>query len=228
MSQATLTRIWSVAGPALVYFCLNAWSITQQWQLSLPGNPFREGKFTPHGVTLIAIPVAGVLLTATSFLTRLYALRSASANWAARIPKFCNLSFNVSSSEGRLAQGLSLCVFLLVPFAAQIHFWVKFIAGTAYRSQVPIWSGLDHLTRFVSLREALSGGYVYDHLGEIAPTFIPFWEPWLFTLIEFLAAGFVAAALQAVFANGKRPSGPARAKPAPAASHAGQNRTRTQ
>jgi len=55
VSQATITKIWSVSVLALLYFSINAWSVAQQAQLSLPGNPLKDGKISPYGVTLIAI-----------------------------------------------------------------------------------------------------------------------------------------------------------------------------
>src|SRR5947207_699124 len=102
MSQASLNRMWSVAALTLVYFSLNAWSISQQWQLSLPGDPFREGRFTPHGVTLVAIPLGSSLLIMTALIARLYALRTHSRHWATRFPKFGNLAIDASSAEGKV------------------------------------------------------------------------------------------------------------------------------
>jgi hypothetical protein len=199
MSQATLSRVWSVAALALVYFSLNAWSLTQQWQLTLPGDPFREGKFTPHGVTLVAIPLAGSLLALTALLVRFYARRTQATGWAARFPRFGDLAIDVLKPEGRLFQGASLCVLLLLPAAAQIHFILKFLAGAAFHGDVAFTSGIAHLSHYVPLREAFSGVYTYDRLREVAPSFAPFWEPWLFVLFEAAVVWTVASCLIGVF-----------------------------
>jgi hypothetical protein len=199
VSQTTLSRVWSVSALALVYFSLNAWSLSQQWQLSLPGDPFREGKFTPHGVTLVAIPLAGALLILTAFLARLFAKRTKTGGWANRLPRFSNLAIDVSTTEGKCFQAASLCVFVLLPTAAQIHFMLKFLAGTAYRADVKLWSGIEHLRHYVPLHEALSGAYTYDRLGELAPTFAPFWEPWLLVLLEAAVFSAVSLCLLALF-----------------------------
>jgi hypothetical protein len=205
VSQDTLSKVWSAAALMLLYFSLNAWSLTQQWQLSLPGNPFREGKFTPHSVTLVAIPLAGALLALTALVARLYATRSGRMGWAARFPRFGDLAIDVSRPEGRVFQAASLGAFLLLPLAAQIHFILKFLDGTAYRGNDKLWSGLAHLSTYVPLTEALSGENTYDRLGDLAPSFVPFWEPWLFVLFEAGVLWAVSSWLLAVFKGATQP-----------------------
>jgi hypothetical protein len=208
MSQTTLNKIWTVVAVATLYSSLNAWSISQQWQLSLPGNPFLDGKFTPHGVRLVAIPLAGSLLIVTALLTRLYSVRFRGKNWPARIPMFSNLTVDVTSTEGRLAQAASTTMFLLLPAAAQIHFVLKFFEGTFYRENEPLWSGLQHLTRYVPISDAFSGKYFYDRLGAIAPGFAPFWEPWSLVLLEVAVFSFLTWSLTTVFRCGEPPRRP--------------------
>jgi hypothetical protein len=96
------------------------------------------------------------------------------------ISSLSDLAIDISRPEGRLFQGASLSIFLLLPTAAQIHFILKFFAGTAYRGDVKLWSGFGHLSHYVPLRDALMGRFTYDRVGELAPTFAPFWQPWLF------------------------------------------------
>ena len=199
MGQETLNRIWSVITVTLLYLSLNAWSLSQQWQLSLPGNPFKDGKFTPHGVTLIALPLCGTLLVITSLLTVTYARQSRAKSWASRFPRFANLPMNMAKFEGRFAQACSLSLLLIVPSLAQLHFGVKFLAGTAYRGTTRLYSGMEHLTHFVPLGDAFSGRYTYDRLNDIAPTFFPFWEPWAFGAIETIVLCTVLRCLWAVF-----------------------------
>jgi len=206
MNQDTLNRVWSVVTVTLLYLSLNAWSLSQQWQLSLPGSPFKDGKFTPHGVTLIAIPLCGVLLVVTSLLTLTYARQAKPNNWAARFPRFSNLEMNITRLEGQFAQACSLFLFLIVPLFAEMHFMVKFLGGTAYRGTTRLWSGSDHFTRFVPLGDALSGKYTYDRLGDLTPTFFPFWEPWFFVVVETIVLWMVCRCLLVVFSpKRKRP-----------------------
>lgn len=216
MSQAALNKIWSAVALAALYLSLNAWSVSQQWQLSLPGNPFRDDKFTPHGVTLLAIPLAGVLLIVTALLTGLHAKRSQGRTWPARLPKFSDLSFDVVTVEGRSAQAVSLIGLVLVPAAAQVHFILKFLAGSSYLGEQPLWSGIQHLTQYVPVSDAFSGKYVYDRQDTIAPAFVPFWEPWAFVLFEVAVFAVVAWSLAVVYSRTIAPAAVALARPASA------------
>jgi hypothetical protein len=206
--------MWTVVGVAALYLSLNALSISQQWQLSLPGNPFRDDKFTPHGVTLLAIPLAGGLLGVTATLTALHAKRSHGRSWLARLPQFSGLNFDVVTVEGRSGRVVSLIVLLLVPAAAQVHFALKFFAGRFYLGEKPRWSGIEHLTHYVSVSDALFGQYFYDRRDAIAPGFVPFWEPWLFVLSEMAVLAVVAWSLAEIFSKTTAPTGVAMGRPA--------------
>jgi hypothetical protein len=126
------------------------------------------------------------------------------------------LTFEVASGEGRLAQAASLIVLLVVPAAAQVHFILKFLAGTFYRENQPLWSGTEHLTHYVPASDAFSGEYFYDRLGAIAPGFAPFWEPWFFILFEIAIFAVLFRSLVPVFCFGsKSPK-----RPVPSSRHA--------
>lgn len=81
MSQSLLNKIWSFLTLLLLYLCLNVWSITQQWQLSFPGNPFKVENVTPNGATIYGVPICGMLLILVSVVTRIYASRSTGPRW---------------------------------------------------------------------------------------------------------------------------------------------------
>ena len=81
MSQSLLNKVWSFLAVVLLYLSLNVWSITQQWQLTLPGNPFRDCKISAYGVTVYGIPLCGILLILTSIISILYAKRSFGRTW---------------------------------------------------------------------------------------------------------------------------------------------------
>jgi len=132
-------------------------------------------------------------------LTALYADRTKGRHWPDRYPRFANLSFNTKSPEGKVAQSSSIAAFLVLPAILQIFFIAKFLEGTPYRRTAKLPSGFAHLTHFVSLRDAFSGAYTYDRVGDIAPSFAPFWEPWLFVIIEIVVMAIVARSFLAIF-----------------------------
>ena len=96
MSQSLLNKIWSFLAVVLLYLSLNVWSITQQWQLSLPGNPFKDGKTTPFGVALYGVLLCGPLLIVVCIIVHLYATRSAEKKWQGRFPRFGDFTLDMS------------------------------------------------------------------------------------------------------------------------------------
>ena len=97
MTQSLLNKVWSFLAVLLLYLCLNVWSITQQWQLSFPGNPFKTENVTPHGATIYGVPICGMLLGLTSTVTRIYALRSPKTRWEGRLPRFGDFELLIES-----------------------------------------------------------------------------------------------------------------------------------
>jgi hypothetical protein len=79
-----LNKIWSFLTLLLLYLCLDVWSITLQWQLSFPGNPFKVEDVTPNGGTIYGVPICEMLLILVSVITRIYASRSAGPRWENR------------------------------------------------------------------------------------------------------------------------------------------------
>jgi predicted Rossmann-fold nucleotide-binding protein len=195
MSQALLNKVWSFFSVTLLYLTLNVWSITQQWQLTLPGNPFKDGKTTPYGVALYGLFLCGPLLILTSIVTRFYALQARGKRWADRLPRFGNFELNTSQSEAKAFQAVALCIFLLVPSIGVIHFQKKFLEGSVYtlmdnctpaaanaycRSKTPVISGWKEMLFSSAKGTHASSRLLYDPdlSKDIAPGFIPLMEPW--------------------------------------------------
>lgn len=199
MGKPVLNQIWTFLAVVLLYFSINVWSATQQWQFSLPGNPFKDGKVTAHSVTLYGIPLCGLVFVALLLITRWYAQAEPALSWAARFPKLANLDFNPYTAQARFAQAVSLVAFILLPAAALIHFLIKFLKGTVYQANNKPWvSGLEHLTRW---RGAFAGGYYYDRDTSVArgPDFLPFLEPWLLVFWLLFVFGYAIYCLSPVF-----------------------------
>ncbi|MGA7410612.1 MAG: hypothetical protein WBW33_09000 [Bryobacteraceae bacterium] len=200
MGKPVLNQIWTFLAVVLLYFSVNVWSATQQWQLSLPGNPFKDGKVTAHSVTLYGIPLCGALFVALLLVTRWHARAEPALLWTARFPKLANLDFNPYTAQARVAQTLSVFAFIVLPAGALVHFLLKFLQGTAYQANNKPWAaGLEHLTEW---RGAFAGGYYYDRDATVArgPDFLPFWEPWLFMFWVVFVLGYAIYCLKPVFA----------------------------
>jgi len=202
MPKPVLNRIWSFLGAALLYLSINVWSMTQQAQFSLPGYPFKDGGMTAHSVTLYAIPLCGLVFVALLLVIRWHALAEPAHSWAARFPKLANLDFDPYTPQGRFAQAASIIAFVAVPTVALVHFYVKFLQGTAYRADNSHFAScFQHLNRWVPLGNALSGAYYYDRDGRVTrgQAFAPFWEPWLFTFWVAFVLWYAFYCLKPVF-----------------------------
>ncbi len=130
MSQAMLNKIWSFLGPVLLYFTLNAWSLTQQWQLSFPGNPFKTEQVTPHGATVYGIPICGAFLIVVCLLTTVYSRRARGSRWN-RIPRFVDFDLDFSDRLAKLFQLVMLALFLILPAVGICHFQQTMMDGRA-------------------------------------------------------------------------------------------------
>jgi hypothetical protein len=213
MSQSLLNKVWSFLVVVLLYLCLNVWSITQQWQLSLPGNPFKDGKTTPHGVALYGVLLCGPLLILVCVVTRLYSAHSLGAEWEDRFPRFGDFGLDTSKSEAKAFQMIALCLFLLIPLSGMVHFQNKMMTGSVFREQSPCPSaGKDCIAATASMsgwadmlfhgpRDVAKGRLVYDpdRKNDIAPTFVPFWEPWGLLTVSLFSVSFEIWCLATIF-----------------------------
>lgn len=213
MSQSTLNKIWSFLSVLLLYLCLNVWSITQQWQLSFPGNPFKTESVTPYGATIYGVPICGMLLVLVSIVTRIYALRSPKTRWESRFPRFGDFELNIAQGDAKAFQIIMLFLFLLLPTAGVIHFQSTFLSGTVCgvpknckpdtavpctcRVRISGW----HAMLFES--PAVPPGIVlkYDPnmAKDVGPEFIQLWQPWTYLFIALVSVCAVIWCAVAVF-----------------------------
>jgi hypothetical protein len=215
MSQSVLNKIWSFLAVTVVYLSLNVWSITQQWQLTLPGNPFKESKTTPYGVALYGLFLCAPLLITVSIVTRVYAVRSKASFWADRVPRFADFALNTRQREARAFQLIALFLCLLLPAIAILHFQNKVLNGSVFRlvdnctpnasngycrAAKPSMSGWREML-FSSPKDANARGrlvYDPDLSKDIAPRFVPLWEPWGLLVLSLLTLSFVVWSMTAI------------------------------
>jgi len=209
MSQSLLNKVWTFLAVVLLYLSLNVWSITQQWQLTLPGNPFKDCKVSAYGVTLYGIPLCGILLIFTSIVSVLYAKRSAGSTWAQRFPRFADFELDVTKKDALAFQAIMLLAFVIVPFLGSIHFLQTMLNGTVYRGDQHFASGWrDQLFKLPAWRDVKAGLFTYDKTvvcdnTKAALSFLPFWLPWLFLLLTIVVVFFVVWSLAEVFGNAR-------------------------
>lgn len=224
MSQSLLNKIWSFLTVLLLYVCLNVWSITQQWQLSFPGNPFKVESVTAHGGTVYGVPLCGALLILVAVVTRIYAVRAGKTHhhpWQERLPHFGDFKLDSSMRDAKAFQVIMLTALLLVPAAGIVHFELTFMSGTVCErlhdcDSTPEASGsskpkvsCDCLDKFSgwsamlfhrhNVQPGAEWKYDPDSAKKAAPDFIQLWQPWSYLAITALALGTLVWSLVAVF-----------------------------
>jgi hypothetical protein len=208
MSQSLLNKVWSFLAVVLLYLSLNVWSITQQWQLTLPGNPFRDCKISAYGVTVYGIPLCGILLILTSIISILYARRSLGKTWTQRFPRFADFELDLTKGDALAFQAVTLVALAVVPSIGSVHFLLTMMNGTVYRGDQHFASGWrEQLFKLPSWQDVKAGLFTYDKTvvcdnSKAALSFLPFWLPWLFTLFTAAVGFFVLWSLVEVFRAG--------------------------
>lgn len=212
MSQSLLNKLWSFLAVVLLYLSLNVWSVTQQWQLTLPGNPFKDCKISAYGVTLYGIPMCGLLLVLTSIIAILYARRSLGNTWPMRFPRFADFDLDVTKRDALAFQAVMLAALVLIPSIGSIHFLWTMMNGTVYRSDQRFASGWrEQLFKLPAWQDAKAGLFTYDKTvvcdnSKAALSFLPFWLPWLFLLLTAVVLFFVLWSLVEIFRGEVRSS----------------------
>jgi hypothetical protein len=125
------------------------------------------------------------------------------------------MPFHTETRLRKSYQAAFLFFFLLFPMAAQTHFFLKMCRGKAWDSteRLVVAVGVDqHLTRVVplgNLPDERWHRYRHQDLdGTYSKTFYPFWQPWLFLLLEVGLAVFWLRVLLKMSARGATPSSP--------------------
>jgi uncharacterized integral membrane protein len=213
MSQSLLNKVWSFITVLLLYLCLNVWSITQQWQLSFPGNPFKVENVSPYGVTLYGVPICGVLLVLVSVTTRIYASRSPKVRWEDRLPRFADFQLDTNKAEAKAFQVIMLVSLLLLPAVAVIHFLATFMNGTVCglsnfcnaastfscdcAVRISGWHAMLFEPRTIPADIALK--YDPNVAKNIGPGFVQLWEPWTYLMVTVIAVCSAIWCITAVF-----------------------------
>jgi hypothetical protein len=213
MSQSLLNKIWSFLTVLLLYLCLNVWSITQQWQLSFPGNPFKVENVSPYGVTLYGVPICGLLLVMVSIVTLIYVSGAPKTRWEERLPRFGDFELDTTKADAKAFQVVMFVALLLLPAIALIHFLTTFMDGTVcgISKKCTAASAIDcecvvrisgwHAMLFELRQIPADVVLKYDPNVEknIGPGFAQLWEPWGYLIITFLAVCSVFLGAMAIF-----------------------------
>jgi len=123
MSQAQLSKLWSVITAFLLYYTLNSWIIAQGGNELFGAHLIVSGKVP---AVMLAIPICSVIIIISSIVGGIYARRS-SDGWQGRIPLFGFESINTKSRDGTTYQAAIIIIFSAIPLLSLVYFWVSFL-----------------------------------------------------------------------------------------------------
>lgn len=195
MSDRGLGKLWIIFGAGVAYLSINFWSYSQQWRVELPSlikfnTEVGSSRQITHAAAIYGMLLLGPPLLLLLSLTAAYARRHAKEPSAFRIPKIGGFDIDPGTRAGRWIQASTGLVLLGIPLAAQFHFFLKFIDGTAQKGNATI-TGLHHF-RYDDAT-AFDGGFRYDTVS-----YFPFIEPWLFAGLELAILVLAVRALRRI------------------------------
>ncbi len=178
--RSLITWLWTLLGIAVASLSFNTWSKTQGWLLEVPGLRFStpgSGAAAIFGM-LWGIPLFALFLQ----VTRLYRPSTRGTSLAERLPVAFDLSPAKLGSIRQVYQRFFFTVFLLMPMAAQIHFFDRVGGGDSVtdrvaETEVPIW-------KMVPFRQLLDEDRNRFNFNGV--TFYPGVEPWFLLVLELM------------------------------------------
>ncbi len=196
-----LTRVFSWSGVVGSNIALGAWIHSQGGpSFFLPGVKFTS----VHEMTVpvFGILFVGPLLLLTLYSVLLYQRTTPERGIIHRLPVAFSMPIYVNRKIAFWYQGFFLLIFLIVPVASQVHLMRLFWEGEVYTKHSPqtrFSQHWDHWTKPVSPLVILTDDYRFGPRNERNPprrpeacegldvcnaTFFPFWQPWLYLLME--------------------------------------------
>ena len=112
-------QIWTLLGSITSYLILNAWLVTQQGRITLPGINFQ--KHSDGSAAVLSLIIGGVLFRALISVWTLYLLKFPGSTAYARIPAIAGWTYDPSSPLGKRVQLTFLFLFLFLPLSGLVH-----------------------------------------------------------------------------------------------------------
>jgi hypothetical protein len=125
MTNLQLRIVWLAISTLLLAYASDSYLVTQGGS-GIFGVKLIASTRIP--VAVFAIPICSVLLAVSSWVGRIYALRTGPTPYE-RIPVLGFESINLASKEGKVYQGFTLFIFSVLPPLSLIHFWDLFLGA---------------------------------------------------------------------------------------------------
>lgn len=192
----TLANLWTALGLALLYFSTNSCLRTITSPFALPGIDFRDTD--TYVVSIFGILIGFPLLALILYVTNQYQKGFREPGLLHRLPVAFNLPIHGRRVAARIYQVLFLVLFLVYPMTVQAVLYAKLIKGTTFQNNEagedckrfhngaqgePYASRWEHFTQYQPPSVLVTDCFRYGSTGK-GVTFLPFWQPWGFLVIE--------------------------------------------
>jgi hypothetical protein len=197
MSPRQLGKLWTLVGAILLYYALNTWIVTQGGH-EIFGIRLVVANRVP--AAMVAIPICSLLLTITSAIGILYALRT-EPRWPDRIPVVGFETLNTKAPESKIYQAAMLFLLSGLPVLSLVHFWRTFteaklvttgkppalIASVWDWSKLTSWNDPARICTTVRETAPVPPSTTPGISCEGGATVLPGFEPTLFAVLTALA-----------------------------------------
>lgn len=182
MNQEQYGKIWTLLGTTTTYLILNAWLVTQQGKISLPGIHFE--KHTDGSTAVLSLIIGGVLFRCLVSTWHWFLNDFPGRTWPSRTPGLAGWDYDPHSPFGKRLQIVALIVFLILPLLGLVHLNLEVYRDPSCERVkgggcTEIAVGL--VDRLTTYRPLDLSGFRYQ-LGPKGVQYYPFWEDWLLLL----------------------------------------------
>jgi hypothetical protein len=186
MNREQFGKLWTILGTTTAYLLLNAWLVSQQAKITLPGIDFTQ--HNDGSAAALGMVIGGVSLWAVISVWRIYLRSFPGASICERVPSMAGWEYDTGSPIVRRVQLCFLVFFLILPLASLVH-----LNGQVYQEKIhsrheegcssqEAGMELGRLTTPIPFRP---WDYCYQ-LGEKGIQYHPFWQDWALLLWNLL------------------------------------------
>ncbi len=193
MKRKDLTKIWTVLGLIMFYLTIDIFLRTKGVYLNLSELIYSE--WNQHNASIFGIFFGVPLFFVLLYLTKYFRKRLGGYTFLSSLPFAFGIETDLSDRLGRQFQIFFFVIFLAVPMISQIYFFISMINGTVYfTGGASFVSGIDHLLKPVPIHQIFSND-MFRYGTNTGISFIPFYQPWFFLIIEVLLVNYFVKAV---------------------------------
>ena len=185
MSKDALAKLWTAVGITGLFLAGNAILHAQGSEIFLPMITYENAE--RYSTAVYGLAVSAVPYYLMIRLTKVFLRDHGDGSWAGSIPPAFNIDIVPSARMGKEYQLWVSAMFLVVPIICQFLLLRKMFTASVYDNvkDVKVVDGgvANHLFEKFPISVLFGSDYVIGD-PKTGVTFFPFWQPWVFLLME--------------------------------------------